>query len=218
MQFSDSSSWRFAEGGSQPLNIALWIRDAAGLSVLPGPDGAPRLLERPPPVQVGAPQELSAQWASWWRRLVRYEADEARMQPATAGEDARTRMYARGERLRIVFDPPEFGSLAGMPELRDVVTGNFEDAARLTGTLPPEGGDSMRPAFAWAIVNDAVRSAAAEREVPLGSISGVVVLLDVVGRWSYRAGPGFWLCSRALAADPDAGPVLLRQVLLSGLG
>lgn len=218
MQIAGRPSWRFEENDAGNLHLALFARDAAGLEVLPAPDVPPPLsgvIERPlvPPSAAAA-----AQWVTWWRGLIRFEAGEAAPSRRLGPKDDPTAwLEAMRERYVAVFDPPEFESLVSMPELRAAARATFAAHGRpLLRREPPTG---MPPgAFDFQVVRAAAETAIAEFGVDPDEIDGTVHVLDVQGSWSYLAAPGYALCSARVAADPVAAAALLRVVFASRLG
>ncbi len=227
MRIAGSSSWRFEERDAQDLHSALFARDAGGLTLRPSP-------EIPPPLAAGwlagteaasavlaqaDRAKAAAQWLAWWRRLAGTGADQVRP-PASDDRTVRAWRRTRAKREAAAFDPPQFASLAAMPELRTLVTATFGDAQRLLAEREqrrlqrgPQPG-----AFDFYIVRAAAEQAAVAGDVPIGDIDGVVQVLDVDGLWWYLAAPGRALCSVATAADPAAAFGLLRAVFASRLG
>jgi hypothetical protein len=218
MQVAGRSSWRFEENDAGDLHLALFARDVAGLQVPSAPD-------IPPPLSIGidrpllpAPAGAAGQWVTWWRGLVEFQAAEA-LPPHRPGraEDMHAWMAAKRERRLAAFDPPQFESLASMPELRIVARATFA----------PDGGPLLRrepPArvppgvFDYGAVRAAAEGAIAEFGVDPGEIDGTVHVLDVQGPWSCLAAPGYALCSPEVAADAAAAARLLRAVFASQLG
>jgi hypothetical protein len=220
MQVAGRSSWRFEENDAGDLHLALFARDAAGLQVLPAPD-------IPPPLSVvidqrlatvPAPAAAASQWVTWWRGLVGFQAAEALPphRPRRA-EDMHAWMAAKRERRLAAFDPPQFESLASMPELRSVASATFAaDGRPLLHREPPA---RVPPGvFDYGAVRAAAEGAIAEFGVDPGEIDGTVHVLDVQGPWSCLAAPGYALCSPEVAADAAAAARLLRAVFASRLG
>lgn len=220
MRVAGSASWRFAEGNSQLLHLALYVRDAAALAV-------PTAADVPPPLTPAVPAEIlpatdraeaAIQWLAWWRRLVESEVHEARLRRVQSGQDGQARLRAMSQRQRGVFDPPEFETLTALPELRALAVASFRSALAWCNKPRRRGPVPSRPgAFAWPVVRGTVEAVAAERGVPVSDLDATAAVLDVQGAWSYLAGPGFALCSPAVAADPQASRVLLHEVFDSVL-
>jgi hypothetical protein len=217
MQLSGSSSWRFEEDNAQFLHLALFARDAAGLA----PPGSPDL---PPPLSPDVPGQVglfpaatrasaASQWGDWWRRLLDYQVTEARLRREQDSEgDMTAWLRAMGARKKEVYDPPSFGSLEPMPELRAVVTATFDSALAWCNRRPrPDGSFGQRGSFDYQTVRSAAENAA-DSGIALSDVNAVVHVLEVQGMWSYLAGPGCALCSSAVAADRGAADELLRSV------
>src|SRR5215469_9595183 len=218
MQLAGRTSWRFGENDGGNLDLALFARDAAGLEVPPAPD-------IPPPLSVAighrlapAPAAAAAQWVTWWRGLIQFQAGEAvPTRRLGAGDDLDAWLEALRERHMAAFDPPEFVSLASMPELRRTASAAF--AAYGRSLMPREPPDRTPPgAFDYHVVRAAAEGAIAEFGVDPGEIDGTVQVLNVRGAWSHLAAPGYALCSAQVAAEPAAAAALLRNVFASRLG
>jgi hypothetical protein len=214
MQVAGRPSWRFEEKDGGDLHFALFARDAAGLNVPSAPD-------IPPPLTAAFDQQLAppsaaaaSQWAIWWRRLIRFQAGEiVPSRRRGPGDDLHAWLTEMRERHLAVFDPPDFASLASTPELQAVATETFPDAHRL-----PRGESRIPPgAFDYQVVRAAAEAACREFGVSPDKIDGAVQVLEVQGAWSFLAGPGYALCSSAVAADPQAAAQLLRAVFASRL-
>ncbi len=71
MQLAESASWKISTDEPEPMLIALYLRDAAGLHTRIDPD-IPRLEPAVPydaePLSEGAVS--SVQWAAWWHQLL----------------------------------------------------------------------------------------------------------------------------------------------------
>jgi hypothetical protein len=216
----DGPGWRFAAGPSpQTLHTALLVREAGGLPVQPAAAIPPRLSEQvrrrivlPAADRVRAGRD----WAAWWRRLAAFHAREVRLPdgPRSRAEQLSWQRSQR-ERQARVFDPPDFVSLAPVPELRA--------AARLVwaqypaGPQPQRTGQAGAAEFGQRLIGDAAMGVAAEHGVPASSLDAGVLILEVEGMWSWHAGPGFALCSAAVPADAAAAEALLREVFASSI-
>jgi hypothetical protein len=220
-----SDSWRFGHGDMGYLHTALFVRDAARLPVVPSADMPPRLAGAVPDctdvLRPGGRSAAGQQWVAWWHRLVGQAVREARQSwtPLPAGtdpDDFEARIRHRFAGRKDVFDPPGFGSLAGVQPLHSVVTATFEFSRRWSSHQPGSSGELDR--FPWPLVRDAAESTAADLGIPVGELNGYADVLEVGGLWSYLAGPGCALCSAAVASDPPAAARLLREVFRSGHG
>jgi hypothetical protein len=222
MRQAGSPSWRFMEDDAQFLHLALFMRDATGLAATRSDDIPPHLAGEVPGQAGALPEDERAaaagQWVTWWRRLLAQAVREALRGNAPDGDqDPLAWVQAVYAGRQEVFDPPRFGSLADLPQLRPIAAAVYPDADRWWSTrertVPQEGG-----AFAWRLVRDAAEDAAAELGIPIGDVTAAVYVLDVDGAWSYLAAPGCALCSVAVAVDPPAARRLLHDVFTTGRG
>lgn len=218
-----SGSWRFGHGDMGYLHTALFVRDAARLPVPPLAAIPPRLAaDVPDYADVLAPGQRPAagrQWVAWWHRLVGQAAREARQSvtPLPAGtdpDDLKAVIRHRFAGQEEVFDPPGFGSLAGVQPLQSAVIATFEFSRGWSSCEPGSAGEPER--FAWTVVRDAAENTAAGLGIPIGDLNGYADVLEVEGLWSYLAEPGCALCSAGVACDPLAAARLLREVFSSG--
>jgi hypothetical protein len=155
-------------------------------------------------------------WPAWWRRLAAFHAREARLRdrPRSRAEQL-SWLRSQPERQARVFDPPDFVTLAQVPELRT--------AARLVWAQYPAGppqqrhGEARAPEFGHRLISDVAAGVAAEHGVPATALGAGVLILDVEGLWSWHAGPGFALCSAAVPGDAAAAEALLREVFASSI-
>ena len=218
MRVAGRPSWRFGSGNGQcsHLRAALFARDSAGLAVPPSPGVPPPVAaewlagELPSGLAALAPADLAAaagQWLEWWRALVASTVAEAGSRSPADAEPADVLAWL-ANRHATVFDPPDFGSLATMPELRAV--------ARATQQIHPRVPD--RPgSFDYQLIRSIAEQTAADFGVPIDAIDGTAHVLDVQGSWWHVAGPGCVLCSPAATADPAVAAQLLRAVFASRL-
>jgi hypothetical protein len=213
---SGTDSWVLREAASEVLHIALRLRDGADLPVPAAPD-IPPATEHRIPISLSPATDrgmLAAEWAVWWRRLVRHETTAVPEAPdAARGSAPGTAFTASAvRRHEAVFDPPGFASLADLPGLRALAVVHHETAVQDRARA-----DRGRPAFDQALVRGVAARTAVSAGVPAGRLSACVAVLDVDGAWSYLTGSGGALCSRAVVADPEACARLLHDVFLSGL-
>jgi hypothetical protein len=232
MHRQGSLSWQFGHGDMGYLHTALFVRDAARLPVAASADIPPRLAGDVPDCADVLPSDERAaaaqQWVVWWQRLVGQAVREARQSvtPFPAGtdpDDFQARMRHRFGGREDVFDPPGFGSLAGMQPLQSAVTATFESSRGWSSYQPGRTGEAERFSRGDAsleraspLVRDAAESTAADLGIPVNELTGYADVLEVEGLWSYIAGPGSALCSAELACDPIAAARLLREVFSSG--
>lgn len=120
MQVAGRPSWALDVGDDEQLELALFIRDAAGL-VVAGDGVPPPLLDRPPVAEVlGAadPAAVGRDWLELWRALVRVHLESKR---APRGRDSHWRAWvAEHHRYREVAGSPSdgFAGPAHAPALR----------------------------------------------------------------------------------------------------
>jgi hypothetical protein len=218
MQVAGRPSWRFGHGNGQcpHLRAALFARDSAGLVVPPSPDVPPLLAaewlagELPSGLRALTAADLAAaagQWLEWWRALLASTVAEAGSRPPYEADMADVLAWL-ANRHAAVFDPPEFGSLATMPELRAV--------ARATQQTHPRVQDRYG-SFDHYLVRRIAEQTAADFGMPIDAIDATAHVLDVQGSWWYVPGPGCVLCSPAATTDAAAAAKLLRAVFASRL-
>jgi hypothetical protein len=220
MRRQGSGSWQFGHGDMGYLHTALFVRDVARLPVPSSADVPPRLagdLPDHPDVLPSGEPEAGQQWLLWWRRLVGQAVREENQRVAhQPGPDVQDQLRQRFAGREDVFDPPDFGSLAGMQPLQAAASAAFAMWDQWSASQPPGLPEPQR--FAWPLVREAAESTAAEFGIPVSDLHAYAHVLDVTGRWSYVAGPGCALCSTAVARDPSAARQLLRDVFSSGHG
>src|SRR5215469_5693544 len=123
MYRAGSPSWRFEHDNLHILHRALFVRDAAMLSVTALPEVPPRLIGNLPATPAVVPDADRAaaaqQWLLWWRRMLGQAVQEVRVRQAEdPGQDLPTRINARASWQHEICDPPGFVSLTAAPELR----------------------------------------------------------------------------------------------------
>jgi hypothetical protein len=211
-------SWRFEYGNGHCSHLcaALFARDSAGLAVPPAPDVPPPLAaewlagEVPSGLAALTEADLTAaagQWLEWWRALLASTVAAPGSRPPYDADMAELLDWL-ASRHAAVFDPPDFSSLATMPELRVVAR-----AAQQTHPRVPDRSGS----FEYRLIRSVAEQTAADFDVPIDAIDGTAHVLDVQGSWWHLAGPGCVLCSPAAATDPAAAAELLRAVFASRL-
>ncbi|SFF44850.1 hypothetical protein SAMN05216251_114154 [Actinacidiphila alni] len=220
MHETGTGSWVLHELRPRVLHFALHLRDRAGLPVPADPEFPPVSTEHRIPMTLppGTDREaLASDWAIWWRRLVRHEMNAASGVLPTGGlavytddMDVTNSVVRQAEE---VFDPPGFASLSDLPGLRALAAAHHasDTAHRATPS------QVRRPALDQALVRRVAEEAAAGQGVPVGRLSARIAVLEVLGTWSYPAGPGNMLCSSAAVVDPVASARLLWRAFVSGL-
>jgi hypothetical protein len=211
-----SPSWQLTEVDGDRAQVLLYLRDVAGLEVPADVDAPPRLVGVSPHGSRVLDDErrlrAGRDWADWWYALLEVEGRE---QPGTEGNAA---FWAWADDLGRVWDPPEFGSLADLPALREVALALYPEARRWVDAGP--GSPSRRRGeghFAWTTVRDTAEGVAAERGVSPGQVRGRVMVLDAEGVWWRRVAPGTVLCSTAATQDIPTARTVLHDAFLSGL-
>lgn len=218
MRVDGQPSWRFGYGNGNCSHLlgALFARDSAGLAILPEPDVPPPLAaewlagELPPGLATLTAADLMAaagQWLEWWRALLADTVAEAGSRPPADADMADVLAWV-ASRHAAVFDPPEFGSLAGWPALRAV--------ARATQQAHPRVPDRSG-SFNHQLTRSIAEQTAADFGVPLDAIDATAHVLDVQGSWWRVIGPGCVLCSPAATTDSAVAAELLRAVFASRL-
>jgi hypothetical protein len=135
VEFLGSPSWRLTEAEGDRAHVLLYIRDVAALEVPADADAPPRLAGLPPrPAPVlddDRRRRAGHDWAGWWQALL-----EAERQDGAPGLDDDASFRERAEGLRRVWDPPEFGSLADLPALREISVAIYPEARRWVDAGP----------------------------------------------------------------------------------
>lgn len=216
MQSSRSTSWRFRQGNSQLLHLALFTRDAAGLVIKSSADIPPPLTWDPADhgevINADQRAEAATQWVEWWSRLLAHVVEDAKRSQNESGGEVTERLRLMAEWQDRAFDPPEFQSLANSPALQNAVIATFEEGLEWFNRSGPDVEHvTTSESFDGEVVRNAAENLAAERGVPLGDLRAVIHILDVQGMWSYLVAPGCALCSRSLTGDANAASLLLHD-------
>jgi hypothetical protein len=157
----------------------------------------------------------------WWRRLVVFEVESFEMVRAAQARQVPAQDWMRqlADAHAGVFDPPDFPTLAGAPEMRDIAALRFREAhewfSGRSGT--PRHSRPQIPAISHAVIVRAAEGVAAERGVSLDRLDAAVDVLDVSGAWSCLAARRYMLCSTELTLDDDAAEDVVRRAFISGL-
>jgi hypothetical protein len=224
MRFSGSNSWRLELRDSQLLHVVLYIRDVARIEVPVDPSVPPSLRNVAPgaaPDPRTDAADVGVHWLDWWRRLVVSEVESFEMVRAAQARQVPAQYLMRqlADAHAGVFDPPDFPTLAGEPEMRDIAALHFREAHEwLSGRsgTPPHSRPQI-PAISHAVIVRAAEGVAAERGVDLDRLDAAVDVLDVSGDWSCLAARRYMLCSTELALDDDAAEDVVRRAFISGL-
>jgi hypothetical protein len=215
VQVAGSPSWRFGSDVSDSLLVALYVRDVNGLNI-PASGDVPPLLDGPLSVEVsGASAE--AQWRDWWNALLDLWLASERHPSDLPRTDVRVRMRRRMAAWREVYDPPEFGSLVGSPELRALLRSGFAAANHWASQRRQVLVSDGREQFDYEIIGAVAESVARVHGVSPGAVCASAQVLPVSGLWWRRVRPGAVLCSVAAARDEDSARVLLRDAFESRL-
>lgn len=204
MEVLGPSSWRFEESARDDLlHLALFVRDAAGIPVPPGPAVPPRLAGAVPDHHdlLGEDERQTAgrQWDTWWTDLLVVQGQWA--------------VQAQGMRRERAGCPPDFAALADRPALHRVVVECWPQARHW---LAPRR-DQSRGCFDDQIVRQIAEDVAFDHAVDVGAVRGRAVVLDVEGSWWHVLSPGTVVCSTAATSDPETAQLVLRRAYESGL-
>jgi len=215
MRVAGAPSWRLEEKSSQLCEIALFVRDAAGLPVA---SDVPPLTGVLPDLSTIVDDDTRdathGQWHEWWRQILEFEfRDRSDVQDNLDNADGR-QVHARRLILerQDICDPPEFNCLAERPGLRDAARASFDSFTQWNSQRPAPGQDG-RPhsPLDWSLMKQVAEDVAFDRHVSLDAVQAKVAVLPVRGTWWRRVAPGAALCSPAAAADPQTAHALLRD-------
>jgi hypothetical protein len=212
MRVAGTSSWQLEVKGSQLCELALFLRDAAGLTIEGLAGDVPSLMGAVPHLSYvlrsDARQAAGGQWRSWWLQILDLEF---RDRPDDQG-DARARAYQRISEYEAVCDPPAFGSLADRPALRAAAQASFASFREWESSRPRPGRDSTPVSpLDWLLIKQIADDVAFDRRVSLDAVQAKLAVLPVQGTWWRRVAPGAVLCSPAAAAEPATAQALLRD-------
>lgn len=216
MQVAGSVSWRFAESARDSLpHVALFVRDALGLAVPPGPAVPPPLAGTVPDRRASLSdeerREAGRHWPGWWAALLGAEVDRQEERPDPDHPALRARYEEAGS-------PPDFAALADRPALRRAVVDTFPEALRWVDRLLDAGSRAQRAgSFPYALVRQVAEDVAFDRQVDVGAVRASAVVLEVEGRWWHLLAPGAVVCSAGAAADLHTAHLVLRRAFESGL-
>jgi hypothetical protein len=215
MRTAGLTSWRLDVSDSDLAEMALFVRDAVGLTV-PSTAGVPPALDSPVADRRNVLSdrdraEASAQWQPWWQQILELEfglKSSLHRPPAEGrGPDALAEIGTVG-------DVPDLTALAHVPQLRAAVQASFEDVSRWRQRRMPQRGAP----FEGDVVRQAVDNVAFDRQVPVNTLSGALLVLPVVGLWWQRIAPGQVLCSQAATRSSETNYRIVYEVFASCLG
>ncbi|QAY71186.1 hypothetical protein [Xylanimonas protaetiae] len=197
MRIAGQPSWRLSVSDSQSLEVALYVRDAAGI-VVAGDDVPPPLTAPPPRSDVldGAdPAPVAAQWLAWWRTLVALDLE---LQKAPTLDGAAWQAWAREHAARrdaAGTPTDDFAGLAHAPALRQACVALAHDAYGAARRNPEL---DRAP---WAQTKQVVDDVAQAHGVDPDVLSGVVIQVPTTGGWWRVVEPGAVLASTAAPYD-----------------
>ncbi|GAA2005335.1 hypothetical protein JL107_04865 [Nakamurella flavida] len=201
MLIAGRDRWRIRLDEPAALQIALYVRDVAGLR----PEIRPEIPALDPPATVWPvwvrrpsgtsrpaptvdPTSASEQWAGWWTHLL------------LSGQDG------FGD-LR----PPAFPALAGSPALRELVRHHWWDAEAWTDGLHDDPRRRRDLSGPWRALGGLVQGLEDERGGTPADFRLRVTVLPVAGKRGWVLRPDHLLVTRALIADQDNALDWLRM-------
>jgi hypothetical protein len=217
VEFVGTTSWRFAESAGDHLpHVALFVRDAVGLPVAPGPAVPSRLAgtvsDHRDVLREEERQDAGRQWASWWAAILSLEVHS--QESPDADLPALRGLAARRERAG---SPPNFAALMDRPALHRAVVETFLEAHRWVSRERLGVRGEREGYFPYGLVRQVAEDVAFDRSVDAGDVRANAVLLDVEGGWWHLLAPGTVLCSVAATTEPVVAQLVLRQAFESGL-
>jgi hypothetical protein len=216
VELAGTTSWRFEESARDDLlHVALFVRDAVGLPVVPGSAVPPRLAGTVPDhrdlLREDERQDAGRQWASWWTAVLGLE--DHSQEPPDA--DAVRSLGARRERAG---SPPDFAALTDRPSLHRAVVEAWLEAHRWVGQRRLDfHGKQREGCFPDRLIRQIAEDVAFDHSVDVGAVRARAVLLDVERSWWHLLAPGTVVCSMAATAEPETAQLVLRQAFESGL-
>jgi hypothetical protein len=206
MQLAGTTSWRMATDEPQSLLMALYVRDATGLSPqvdrdIPSLEPGVPVREKPSPVD----RVASAQWGDWWQQLL----DGGGFWPDHKSPPDMSRLRDDPDLQRIFYWPsrylpPDFVGLSGTPELQALVRRHYEAARVWSDARKHEFVALSTARQRVSLESEVVRTA--ERD--LGRTTRPFVfdlrVLPVASVQAWRLSPGRALVTRALFRDRAA--------------
>lgn len=217
MRQACTPSWRFAHDIDHSLHFALYLRESLSLEIKHDEAVPSRLAGEIPDHSEFFDPVATDQWLTWWRAVMALQSS-AQLLPPSNETDQRTRRGQHAAQRPLVFDLPEWASLADSPALQSAARDLWVESYEWFGParenyLPP----ASRDVFPWELVRDGAERAATDHDVKPGAINGCAQVLIVEGCWWRLVSPGAALCSIAAARDPDTIPIILTEVFDSYL-
>jgi hypothetical protein len=201
MLIAGRDRWKILLEEPAVLQIALYLRDVAGLQPQVDPDippldppasvwpawvRRPSGSDRPPPAV--DPVAAAAQWARWWTHLLQ------------AGQSAFSELR-----------PPNFRAFSGVPELRDLLCHHWWDAEAWTDGLHDDPRRRRDLSGPWRALGGVVQELEQERGGSAADFQLRVTVIPVVGKRGWILRPDHLLVTRPLMADQDNAVDWLRM-------
>ncbi|WP_375480723.1 hypothetical protein [uncultured Jatrophihabitans sp.] len=216
MRLAETSSWRLEVKGGYLIELALFVREAAGLD-LAGPAGdLPSLIGAVPDVagvlDAGVRRDAVDQWRRWWGQILELEFKDRQNDRGHARDRARRRVADH----EAVCDPPDFEALADRPALRAAARASFAAFKQWESARPSPARDGVSGSpLDWSVMKQTAEDVAFDCNVDIGAVQASVAVLPVRGIWWHRVSPGCVMCSTDAAGDPVTVQVLLRDAFES---
>jgi hypothetical protein len=216
MQLAGTTSWRMATDEPQSLLMALYVRDASGLSPQVDPDipslepGVP-FREKPSPVD----RVASAQWGDWWQQLL----DGGGFWPDHKSPPDVSRLRADPELQRIFYWPsrylpPDFVGLSGTPELQALVRRHYEAARVWSDARKHEFVALSTARQRVSLESEVVRTVERDLGRAARPFAFDLRVLPVASVRAWHLSPDRALVTRALFRDRAAYGKWLRPIVL----
>ncbi|MCU1362510.1 MAG: hypothetical protein JWM55_338 [Acidimicrobiaceae bacterium] len=221
MRRVDTDSWRLSTSfGNSTLHAALFIRDAFHLKPEHESSLPPRLTGGVPNVSALVPGfdpfEAALQWASWWERVVTYEAAVA-LGEFRGSDDGDSLGDMAAARAR-VFDPPNFLSMSDAPSLRSLAQGAHREALRWSKYRSSRSNPALQRGTRDSVVTRVAWETCVALHVKPSQLSATVIVLDVEGSWRSFPRAGLLLCSANVFRKEPLFEKYLRETFLENLG
>lgn len=215
VQLRGSPSWRVNVNGGDACQLALFVRQAAGLAPTGG-DGVPELTGMVPGLTDGLDvRQASREWPSWWGDVLDVEFPNRHSGTAPAATGTRRRIAEH----QAVCDPAMFASLSDRPALQVAARRTYPGFESWQSSQQQPAGRYSPGAspLGWLMMNQTAEDVAFDRRVSIGDVQARVTVLPVSGVWWQRVAPGAVLCSISAASDPVTARILLRDAFESRL-
>lgn len=194
MQIQGRKRWRILLDEPEILQVALYIRDIAGLKTESHPDLPPldpsvrvwpTWVRRPSVSAPAQPRQVDLvnaadEWSRWWTHLL-FKEDAAKRE----------------------LTPPNFASFAGVPDLRSLLRQHYQDAVVWTRALHDDPRYKQNMAGPWGALTGLVQELEAERGAQARAFELTITVVPVATRHAWTLGPNHLLISRQLLVDLD---------------